>query len=247
MIKRDSFVFYKSFYDSIRELDPTDQVQIYNAIFQYQFDGSLADLKGVAKSIFTLILPLLDTNNKRYENGCKGGKPKNNQNVTKNKPKDNQTLTKLEPKDNQNETKLEPNSNLMNNVLCIMNNDLCNNNKYIVEDNNAFNEIIDYLNVKTKQHYKTTTNKTKRLIKARLNEHFTIADFKKVIDNMCNEWLNTDMQKYLRPETLFGTKFESYLNREVKDSLPQWWDKDFKKEDKYEELAKQFTRGIIET
>lgn len=85
--------------------------------------------------------------------------------------------------------------------------------KYIVEDNNAIKQIIDYLNVKTLQHYKDTTNKTKTLIKARLKEGFTIDDFKLVIDKMSNEWLNTDMQKYLRPETLFGTKFESYLNR----------------------------------
>ena len=86
-----------------------------------------------------------------------------------------------------------------------------NNNIYIVE-------IIDHLNLRTGQHYKSTTQKTRDLIKARLNEKFTIDDFKVVIDKMCVEWMNTDMQKYLRPETLFGTKFESYLNREVKQT-----------------------------
>ena len=88
-------------------------------------------------------------------------------------------------------------------------------NKYIVEDNNVFKEIIDYLNLKTNQHYRYSTPKTKTLIKARLKEGFMVGDFKIVIDNMCKEWKNTEMQKYLRPETLFGTKFESYLNRDV--------------------------------
>jgi len=87
----------------------------------------------------------------------------------------------------------------------------------------SYKTIIDHLNIRTGQHYKYSTTKTKDLIKARLNEKFTLEDFKTVIDKMCVEWMNTDMQKYLRPETLFGTKFESYLNREVsKDNNFQW-------------------------
>ena len=83
------------------------------------------------------------------------------------------------------------------------------NNIYIVE-------ILNHLNMRTGSHYKSSTPKTKELIKARLNENFTVEDFKTVIDKKCVEWMNTDMQKYLRPETLFGTKFESYLNQDVK-------------------------------
>ena len=82
---RSSCIFYKSFYESIKELDPVDQVQIYDAIFQYQFNGELKELKGICKSIFTLIIPQLEANNKRYENGKKGGRPK--QEETKTKPK----------------------------------------------------------------------------------------------------------------------------------------------------------------
>ena len=85
-------------------------------------------------------------------------------------------------------------------------------NKYIVE-------ILDHLNKRVGTNYKSTTKKTRDLIKARFNEKFTVDDFKTVIDKMCVEWMNTDMQKYLRPETLFGNKFESYLNREVKPTL----------------------------
>jgi uncharacterized phage protein (TIGR02220 family) len=75
-------------------------------------------------------------------------------------------------------------------------------------------EILDYLNHKTHSHYKPTTKKTKTVIKARMNEGFTLADFKTVIDHKTSEWLDDPhWSKYLRPDTLFGTKFESYLNQ----------------------------------
>ena len=90
--------------------------------------------------------------------------------------------------------------------------------------NDTLKEVIEYLNLRTGQHYKCTTDKTKNLIKARMNEGFKVEDFKVVIDKMCVEWMNTDMQKYLRPETLFGTKFESYLNREVSNKKDFQWE-----------------------
>lgn len=73
--------------------------------------------------------------------------------------------------------------------------------------------IVEYLNQKTNSSYRPNTPKTVSLIKARLSEGFTVDDFKKVIDTMTSEWKGTDMEKFLRPETLFGTKFEGYLNR----------------------------------
>ena len=89
---------------------------------------------------------------------------------------------------------------------------LHNNNIYNNSNNNSIIYIVDYLNEKAKTNYKATTEKTKRLINARLNEKFTVEDFKTVIDNKVTEWKGTDFEKYLRPETLFGTKFENYLN-----------------------------------
>lgn len=79
-----------------------------------------------------------------------------------------------------------------------------------------YKEIVNYLNDKSNKQYKHTTKKTQTLIKARLNEGFELKDFKSVIDTKSREWMNTDMEKYLRPETLFGTKFESYLNQQDK-------------------------------
>lgn len=73
--------------------------------------------------------------------------------------------------------------------------------------------IVDYLNEKTGRQYKTNNLKTISLVRARLKDGFKQIDFIRVVDTKCDEWLDTDMAKYLRPETLFGTKFDNYLNQ----------------------------------
>ena len=73
--------------------------------------------------------------------------------------------------------------------------------------------IISFLNSTTGSKYKASTDKTRRLIAARLAEGFALEDFKTVISKKAKEWQGTDMAQYLRPETLFGTKFEGYLNQ----------------------------------
>lgn len=75
-----------------------------------------------------------------------------------------------------------------------------------------YKEIIDYLNYKTKAHYKASSKVNQRLIKARIKEGYTLEDFKTVINNKAFEWQHTDMWKYMRPSTLFGSHFDDYLN-----------------------------------
>ena len=81
-----------------------------------------------------------------------------------------------------------------------------------VNNTEIYKDIVEYLNKKAKTQYRDTTPKTRTCINARMNEGFTVEDFKKVIDNKVADWLGTDMERFLRPETLFGTKFEGYLN-----------------------------------
>lgn len=72
---------------------------------------------------------------------------------------------------------------------------------------------IAYLNQKMNSNYKFVKTNTD-LVKARLKDSYTLEDFKAVIDKKCSEWVNSDMEKYLRPSTLFNaSKFESYLNQ----------------------------------
>ena len=84
--------------------------------------------------------------------------------------------------------------------------------------NNTFNNnivlIIEYLNSICGTNYKPTSKTTRRLIVARLKEHYTVDDFKKVIFTMSSKWKGTKFEQYLRPSTLFNEdKFEGYLNQ----------------------------------
>lgn len=81
------------------------------------------------------------------------------------------------------------------------------------EPKSIHKDVIDYLNDKIGARYKASSAINKRLIDARVKEGYELDDFKRVIDNKVASWANdTKMSKYLRPQTLFGTKFESYLN-----------------------------------
>jgi hypothetical protein len=99
---RESTVFYRSFYEAIKELDAELQAVVYSAIFEYALNFNEVELKGVAKTVFTLIKPQLDANQKRFENG--------------NKPKTKQVISKQEAKPKQNTSKVEANVNVNDNV-----------------------------------------------------------------------------------------------------------------------------------
>lgn len=97
----------------------------------------------------------------------------------------------------------------------LLNNNQLSNDE-LSNDSSCIVEIVTYLNDVADKRYRHTTKKTQRLIKARMNEGFAVDDFKKVIDIKTKEWKNNkNMNQYLRPETLFGTKFESYLNQNM--------------------------------
>lgn len=80
------------------------------------------------------------------------------------------------------------------------------------EKKEIYENIIARLNEKSGMKYRSSSKATQGHINARLAEGYTVEDFFSVIDKKCAEWKGTDMEKYLRPETLFGSKFENYLN-----------------------------------
>jgi hypothetical protein len=138
---RDSIVFYRSFYEAIKEIPLEEQGVVYNAIYGYALDGIEPELTGIAKAIFLLVKPQIDANNTRYENGKKGGKSKVNQNVTETEPNSNQNVTEVEPKPNQDETETEPNVNVNENVNV---NDLKENTKRKVFTKPTVEEVKAY-------------------------------------------------------------------------------------------------------
>ena len=98
-IKRESFIFYRSFFEALTGMDKKSQADCLMAIADYALNGTEPTMTPEVRMFFTLVKPQLDANNKRYENGTKGGRPKN------------QTETKTKPNNNQNETKPKPNDN----------------------------------------------------------------------------------------------------------------------------------------
>ena len=97
------------------------------------------------------------------------------------------------------------------------NNNDNNDNNETSNNNIPYVEIINFLNQKCGKNYKHTTRATREKIQARWNEGFRLEDFKAAITKKAAQWKKTEMDSYLRPETLFGPKFESYLNeRQVK-------------------------------
>lgn len=98
---KESIIIYRSFYEAIKDLPKEQQADAWNAIFEYGLNQTEVQLSGIVSTVFKLVKPQLDANLKRYENGNKGGRPKN-QTETKQEPNNNQTITKVEPNKNNN-------------------------------------------------------------------------------------------------------------------------------------------------
>lgn len=152
------------------------------------------------------------------ENGSKGGRPKKTagQSVgkTKSKPNGKRTESELKPTENPAESDLKPNRVDKEKEKEKYKEDISNDiSKKKGADLSAITEIVDYLNQAANTSFKASSKNTQSLINARTREGFTVDDFKTVIDGRVKAWANDQkMSEYLRPQTLFGTKFESYLN-----------------------------------
>lgn len=117
---RDSFIFYRHYYEALKELPRDIQGEIYTAIMEYGLYGKETEnLKPIASSIFKLIKPNLESDYRRFENGCKGGRPKKST---------NQEKTEVKPKENLEETKIEPRGNEADTMVLLAENQPINNN-----------------------------------------------------------------------------------------------------------------------
>lgn len=93
---RDSFLIYKNTVDIVRTLSEKEQLRFYNAVFDYVFYDKEPEISGHTKSYFELTRPYLDANNKRYKNGCKGGRPKDEESPRKDFGEDIENVTLTE-------------------------------------------------------------------------------------------------------------------------------------------------------
>ena len=209
---RESIVFYKSFYEGIRYLSPEEQLKAFYAIFDYAFDGVLPEGDSPALCAFYMAKPLMDANYKRYESGQKGGRPK------KEKPEVSSEEAGEKPMVLESGILPKPNENENKQVTV---NEKERNASGTSADRSGYpyREIIDYLNQAVGASFRAGSKDTRGLIRRRMEEGFSLEDFKQVIDRKSREWGKLpqpgekDMRPYLRPSTLFGERFESYLNQ----------------------------------
>ena len=184
------------------------------ALIDYSEAGEIPELDGITQMAFSFIRSQMDRDSEKYEsrvtanreNGKKGGRPK--------KPKGNEE----NPKNPLVYSKTEENPE---NPIKIMSNDNVNEKDINTlsaksDRTEMIRKVVKYLNDKAGKHFKASTENTKKHINARLNEGYSLDDFIAVIDKKVQVWKgDPQMDRYLRPETLFGRKFESYLNENV--------------------------------
>lgn len=216
-----SFTIYEEYYDLITLLpSEEEQARVLLAMAKYMFEDQEMVLNDKEMKVFV--------NLKRPLNKSK----KQSKRRTKQKPNENQIETTEETK---SKPQTQPNGNTSNDV-------------YVYVNVNVIKDIINYLNNKTNSNFKYQTKSTQTKINARLNEGYTLDDFIAVIDKKYNEWVNTEFEKYLCPETLFGTKFEKYLNQKVSNNKtkdkPEWVNKTYDEEQASDEEIKKLEERL---
>jgi len=92
---RDGFIFYRSFFESGKALNDEERLELFDSICEYSLNQTITEMKPMVFAFFTLMKPQIDANNKKYENGKKGGRPPKNK--TEMKPNNNQDKTKNKP------------------------------------------------------------------------------------------------------------------------------------------------------
>ena len=191
--------------------------QLIKAVFSCHAGEPVELENPVLLAVFRMIEEVIIKNREAYEktcernaeNGRNGGRPKNPE-----KPKETQSVSEEPTRFSENPKKanrIEKNRKEKNK----------DNKKDILSGKPdsiplmvAAGQIIDHLNKKAGTSYKVSSRSTVEMIKARLDEKWTVEDFFRAIDNMTEAWKgDPKMENYLRPATLFQrSKFESYVN-----------------------------------
>lgn len=206
----NGFTIYKEYYELITLLTEREQQELLLAITKFMFEDVEPTLNDKQTKIFNNLRRPLEKSKKRSK--C-GSITKSNENQGENEIKTKENQKEIKTKSNENQKENESKTHQDVNVIVNVNDNVdVNVNKITLAE---IKGIIEYLNIKSNSHYKYSTDKTQTLIKARIKDGFTLDDFKIVIDKKCEEWLGTDFEKFLRPETLFSNKFEGYLNQKI--------------------------------
>lgn len=207
---KNGFILYYDYEEHFELLSDEELGMLIRAIYKYEKTGEVPELVGLSKMAFSFIKSNLDTLRDKYEkqveknkeNGAKGGRPKkaNKSKVKQNKPKVTDGFSDKPKKnliDKDINTEMDKGDKSSSNGTCI------------------YKQVIDYLNLKAGTNFKTSNKIARDKIKARLNEGYKLQDFIVVVDKKYEDWINDSNCKYLRPSTLFGNRFDEYLNQKA--------------------------------
>ena len=224
---KDSFILYTKYGKQIQGLTMEQRGVLFTAILMHESGEPLPEMDACTQMAYSFICVDLDENRQKYEdkceqnklNGANGGRPR--------KTEENQTVTKKTEKterfsEKRPQAKKADNDNEYDNDNDLKEKDTLKSIKKEKPGKPdspplmvAVRQIVDHLNEKAGTKYMASSRATVEMIKARLNERWTVEDHIKVIDNMTAAWKgDPKMEEYIRPSTLFArAHFEEYLNR----------------------------------
>ena len=218
---KDSFVLYNELIDTVYLMPDEDAGILFKMILNYEngrkLDEDIYNESESAMVAFTFVQRQLDRCAEKYEQTIQARSRAGKKGAEKRWGTDNTDMandSKAIANDNKNRTKMPVpvpvpvpvNENISTNV------DIVEQARPSIESD--IDIIIDYLNKATASNFKKTTEAYRKVIRARLNDKYTLDDFKRVIDSRVALWGNDErMREYLRPQTLFApSHFDSYLN-----------------------------------
>ena len=207
---KDSFIFYRSFYEALQEVDDNTQLNVIKAIIELALNQKETELSGISKALFTLIKPQVIANNIRYENGKKGGAPKGNQNAIKKQPKNNLKTTKQQPNVNVNENE---NENVNENIY---------KNKEYFKDKNLNNLFKEFLKIRTKLKAVNSELAIKKLLN-KLNEYDDEEKYEVIEQSIVHSWKDIYPLKDKKPKWFDKETTTKELTDSEKEDL-RWLD-----------------------
>lgn len=219
-----------------------DRKTLAYAFVMYGSEGEEPDLAYPLNALFESVRGDLDNTRSAHRNGRKGGRPKKEQVSEVEEQEESQpaeafaeTETEVEPvSERVSETTETPSETPFSSSETIRKDkkgkdkkeeesvSLGETQRTHGEEQIPYAEIVEALNERTGRSYRASTPKTRTLIHARWAEGFRFEDFQRVIEGQAAKWMgDPEMERYLRPETLFGTKFEGYLQAAPAKTRPK--------------------------
>ena len=214
MADKTSFIVYGEIEETLDELTDEQVAKLFRGMVHYANTGEDPGFKGILKVAFIPIKQRMDRNDtkwaetkaKRAEAGRRGGLKSG---ITRSKTKQNEANEANASGFEANEANEAVSVSVSVPVSVSVSDSVSVADSLAAETTSS---VLDYLNQKTGSRYEPTDTSTEQ-VKLLLSNGFTENDIRTVIDKKCREWIQNDkMRPYLRPSTLFGDKFEEYLN-----------------------------------